>query len=1029
MIWLDCNEQYCGAKDNLMKILNKIQSYRDVLVIGGGITGIKTALDASEIGKSVVVIESNSNIGGLVTNLDRTFPTNNCDLCTIAPNVSEEHRNLKIRFMTMTEVIGLTGEVGNFTATLKTLPRYIDLELCNACGKCKELFPDIINLCPGLDNRAPTCMRYPKITPAAFSVDMDKCPPNNISKLVDCCPEGAILPKDSIQNTVINFGSIVLASGADLFVPDKMDHFGFGKLPNLLTNLEYEQLLSATGPTNGQLIRPSDGKQPENIAWIQCVGSRGKQGGSVPYCSTICCMAALKEAIITKERVHSEIKTTIFYMDMRTCGKEYENYLNKAKTANNIRLIRNKPHSLVKAPNNDISVSYSTYDGSSSIVEEKFDMVVLSTGFTANKKNLNISEILEIELNEHGFMQTNEFDSIKSSRPGIYACGNTEAPKDIPYSMIQASAVACLSETNNSPIKQDKKSLYTSESKDIAIYDNPRVGVFICECGENIGTSLDLYEIASTIKKLSKVIFVKVLKYSCNTDSIKYIGDSIALKDLNRIVIAGCSPKTHEFMFQDVIERAGLNKNMLEMANIREQNSWVHLNSQNKANEKALKLIKAAVNSIILAKPICNQTISVVQKALVVGGGISGMTAALQLANFGNKVFLVERMSVLGGVSNLISSTIEGGDVKKLIETLINDVYNNENIEVVTNASIVDHAGQAGMFTTGFQVGTTISYRQISHGVTVITTGLLPSRPNEYSLGLHDNILTQLELEDKIAFSSSWVEELKTIVIIQCVGSRCDDNPDCSRVCCPSALKNALKLLEMNQNLRIFILYRDIRVNGFYEKYYEKAREKGIFFVHYTREKSPKVEANHEELSVEFVDHILGKKVLVETDAVILSTGFVVNDENNEDLATVFRLPRTTNGLFLEGHTKFNPTDFSNYGFFMAGSVHAPKTIRESITQAYAVAARAQIILSKIDLTARSSVAIINKERCASCLVCVRFCPFSIPYINTEGFSEIDPSKCYGCGVCAAECPAKAIELTCFESNRTLAKVIGLSER
>jgi heterodisulfide reductase subunit A len=1010
-----------------MKTTDPIQISDRVLVIGGGVGGIRTALDLAEAQKNVILIDKANAIGGLMTLLDRTFPTNNCDLCTLSPTLSESSRNQYIQLMTLTKIIRLDGEPGNFTATLVTSPRHIDMERCTACGECRKQFPECVDFNPGLDHRAPTCMRYPQATPQAFSIDMRRC--SDPKALVACCPAGAIIADDPEQEVRLQVASVVLAQGAAIFDPAGLDSFSYGKDPDVLTSLEYERILSASGPTQGSLVCPSDGRVPAKIAWIQCVGSRGMQKGAVTYCSSVCCMFALKEAVVTKERFQDSIDTAVFYMDMRTFGKDYERYYNRSRDVSGVRFVRSRPHSVFRKPGQDrLSVTFSGEE-TSELKEELFDLVVLSTGFRVTDDLRQTAECLGIGLNVHGFAQTGGFDPVATSRNGVYVCGMFEGPKDIPETMIQASAAACRASAHvaASVSASDSDGEFIAE-RDVT-EEVPRVGVFICDCGENIGGVIDIPELAAFAAKLPGVAISEGVGHGCSREAMAHIEAAIAGNKLNRVVIGGCSPRTHETRFQDLLRRCGLNKYLVEIANLRDQDTWVHLDHPKDAGAKAKQLIWASVLSVKKARPLADNQLPINRDILVVGGGVAGMTASLRLAEQGFKVFLAERHSMLGGVANLVRRTLEGEDVQAFVQDLIQKTKAHANIQVIQNAFIVDHSGMPGLFKTGMQVGPQMFYRQITHGVTILATGALPNRPDTFLLGRHAAVMTQLDADALLADSPAKVSNWNNVVMIQCVGSRQPDNPNCSRICCQAAVKNALRILDLQPEARIFILYRDMRTYGFQEDYYLEARKRGVIFVRYESAMPPKVSEALSQVTVAFNDPILGRSVEVTADALLLSTGFVSDDESSEDLAAIFKIPRTQDGYFLEDHIKLRPVDFSKPGFFMAGTTHSPRLIRESIAQAEASAARAQTLLSRDSINLGAAIARVDSKKCAACLVCVRACPFGVPFINADGYSEIDPSKCHGCGVCASECPAKAIQLMQFEDDQILAKLSGLLVR
>ncbi|MDY6880500.1 MAG: FAD-dependent oxidoreductase [Thermodesulfobacteriota bacterium] len=997
-----------------------------VLVVGGGVGGIKTAMDLAEAGRDVILIDKAPSIGGLMTQLDRTFPTNNCDLCTLSPNLAESSRQLHIELLALTRLVSVEGEAGRFKVGLKSDPRFIDLDKCTACGDCLESFPECVRFMPGLDHRAPTCMRYPQATPEAFSIDIDSC--TDIEGLVKICQAEAVLPQDSEKIRDVEVGAIVVATGGELFDAEALANYGYGKFPDVVTGLEYERILSASGPTKGDLVRPSDGTQPKKIGWIQCSGSRNINQSDVPYCSSVCCMYALKEAIVTKERFHDDMETVIYYMDMRTFGKDYEQYYERARNDFGIRFVRSRPHTVDMNPETDeLSISFIT-DEKNIIETEQFDMIVLSTGFRVPEETIELAGKLGIDLDEYHFAKTDGFSPVSTSRPGIYVCGVIESPKDIPETIVQASAAACLASKDLSSSKENlSKDIEFPPEEDVRD-EAPRIGVFVCDCGENVGGVIDVPDLVEYAQSLPQVAVSENVGHGCSRESLEHIQEMITQNDLNRVVIGGCSPRTHESLFQDAIRKAGLNRYLLEMANIRDQDTWVHKNYPEMAISKSKDLIRMAVASVALAHPLTDHNLPMNKDVLVVGGGVAGMTAALSLADQGFRIFLAERSSELGGVAKEIHKNIEGGDVQAHIRGLIDRTTNHDLIQVLTNSIIVDHTGMSGMFKTGLQIGPRMFYRQITHGVTILATGAMPNRPNEYLLDKHEAVVTQLDLDGILESQKEKVKGWENIVMIQCVGSRTPENPNCSRICCQTAVKNALRILDLNPQARIYVLYRDMRTYGLQEDYYRMARERGVAFVRYQVEKKPLVKESGDHVTITFYEPVLEREITVSADCLALSTGLVADDEGTEDLSAIFKVPRTSDGYFLEDHIKLRPVDLSVPGFFVAGTAHAPKGIGESIAQAQAAAGRALTLLAKDTINLGASVARVDSNKCAACLICVRACPFDVPFINADGYSEIDPSKCHGCGVCVADCPAKAIQLMQYEDDQIMAKVDGLLE-
>jgi heterodisulfide reductase subunit A len=735
-------------KENRNWNIKMTKQSNTVLIIGGGVGGMKAAMELSEAGRDVVLIDKAAAIGGLMTQLDRTFPTNNCDLCTISPNLSADARENHIDVMPLTRLVELRGQAGDFTATLSCAPRYIDMEKCTACGDCYEAFPECVRFSPGLDHRAPTCMRYPQATPQAFSIDKAKCA--DPEALTKACPAGAINLADTLHTEERHVGAIVLAIGAELFDPGRLENFGHGIYPDVVTGLEYERIMSASGPTGGELLRPSNGKQPRRVAWIQCVGSRGMNREDVSYCSGVCCMVALKEAIVTKERFRDDIETTIFYMDMRTFGKDYELYYNRSKTAYGVSFVRCRPHSVTPDSGSDqLTITYAA-DGTSETVTEQFDMVVLSTGFRPTESARELARVLDIDLTEHNFVKHNGFNTVATSRPGVYVCGVFESPKDIPETMVQACAAACLASNDLAPaIVTGSKPVSLPVERDVSGLE-PRIGVFVCDCGQNIAGAIDVDKVAAYAASLPGVIISRNAGHGCSLDALATMKTAIKEKNLNRIVVGGCSPRTHENLFQNTLREAGINKYLMEMANIRDQDTWVHMNNPEMATAKARDLIRMAVAGVARAQALPDNTLPIKKDVLVLGGGVSGMNAALELADHGHRVFLAEQSGHLGGIARAVRKTLEGDDVQAYMTDLIEKVSRHERIEVISQAIVVDHSGMPGMYKTGFQIGPRMYYRQIEHGATILATGARHNVPRQFSLGEHPAVTTQIELDSLI---------------------------------------------------------------------------------------------------------------------------------------------------------------------------------------------------------------------------------------------------------------------------------------
>ena len=840
---------------------------------------------------------------------------------------------------------------------------------------------------------------------------------------VDACLANAIDHSQQVQDKEIEVGSVILTTGSEPYDPSHLENvYHYKTSPNVLTSLEFERILSASGPTMGHLQRPSDGKDPKKVAWLQCVGSRDTNQCGNSYCSSVCCMYAIKDSMIAKEHAAEDLDCVVFNMDIRTFGKDYEKYYNRAKDAG-IRFIKSRIHSIDEiADTGNLSIRY--MDDAGELQVEEFDMVVLSVGLQVPESTVELAERLGIELNDSRFAVSHPFAPVETTRPGVYACGVFQEPKDIPSSVTEASAAACTAGASLGAARNSlTRSVEIPQQIDVSDQD-ARVGVFVCNCGVNISSVVDVKGVTEYAKTLPNVVFAQENLFTCSQDSQDQMKEIIKEHKLNRVVVAACSPKTHEPIFQDTMESCGLNKYLFEMANIRNQDSWVHSETSETASGKAKDLVRMSVARAETLHPLQEKKIPVVQKGLVIGGGVAGMNAALGLADQGYEVVLIEKEAELGGLAKQLTATIEGANIGEYLGDLVSRVTSNEKIQVIPNALVVGFGGFKGNFTTEILVGPDMVQRKIEHGVVIVATGAHEHRPQEYLYGDDPRVMTQLELAERM--QKGELEEPKQVVMIQCIGSRNDENPNCSRVCCQTAIKNALHIKEEYPDAQVFVLYRDIRTYGLLEDYYTEARRQGIFFFRFDPEDPPVAETGKDGVEVTFTDHVLNRKLNVSTDLLVLSAG--MEAEDTEELSSIVKLARTPEGYFMEAHVKLRPVDMATEGIFVCGTAHSPKLISESIAQAYAAASRAVTFLSQSQLTLSAVTAQVEADKCASCLICVRSCPYDVPKINEDGVSEIDEALCHGCGICTAECPAKAIQLNWYEDDQIICKVDALLE-
>ena len=837
-----------------------------------------------------------------------------------------------------------------------------------------------------------------------------------------CLPEAVTFETHQMKDETLELeiGSVVLATGFDAFDPTVFSTYQYSKFPNVVSAMEFERILSASGPYQGHMVRPSDHKEPKKVAWLQCVGSRDINTCDKSYCSAVCCMYAIKEAVIAKEHAGGDLDPTIFFMDMRTYGKDFEKYYNRAQDIG-VRFVRSRIHTIYPEANGDLTLKYVSEDGATQ--SETFDMVVLSVGLAPPAGFKELAERLEVELNEEGFVKSSSFSPVATSRPGIYACGAIGEPKDIPLSVMEASAAASGAATGLSSARFTRtKTIEYPPEREVAD-EAPRIGVFVCHCGINIGGVVDVPSVAEYAKGLPFVEFADDNLFTCSQDTQGKIKDAIVEHSLNRVVVASCSPRTHEPMFRETLQQAGLNKYLFEMANIRDHNSWVHQAEPEKATRKAYDLVRGAVAKAALLEPMHQTPMSLTKEAVVVGGGVAGMNAALALSEQGYPVHLVEKTDALGGNARLLNTTWMGEDIQTYVDSLEAQVKSDPLIKVYMNTEVAGGSGFLGNFVT--ELKTPDGPVSVEHGAVVVATGGHPHEPQEYLYGDHAKVLTTLEMDGALAAKSDIVKNAQTAVFIQCVGSREPDRPWCSKLCCTHSVESALKIKELNPEAKVYILYRDIRTYGFREKLYKEARSKGIIFIRYDLDHKPQVEAaGDDKVSVTVNDHVLGLPVTIEADVLTLATAILPNEA--PEVMEAFKVQANADGFFLEAHMKLRPVDFATEGMFLAGMAHYPKPIEESIAQARAAAARALTILAKDTISVGGIVAVVSPEKCAVCLTCVRTCPFNVPKIGPEGHAVIEAAICQGCGACVSECPGKAITLQHFTDEQILAKAEAL---
>lgn len=1037
--------------------INGKETADSVLVIGGGVGGMRAAIDLAEAGIHAYLLESTPSLGGRVAQLGFMFPTHDCVLCrgtsdhgfgctrpSITPALLDHNRHPNVTVLTSSDLVSCEGEAGDFRARIRQRPQYVNPALCINCGRCAEVCPEsrLSDFQLRLSTRKAIDKSAPRSIPDAFYLleTVERCA--ECGACVEVCPTHAIDLNAQPHELEIHVGAVILAMGFQPFDPAEMPELGYGRIPNVITSMQYERLASRSGPTEGIVRRISDGKIPRRIAWLQCVGSRDQRN---PYCSSICCMYATKEAMLAKQRI-PEVECAIFTMDERAFNKEYNQYYEQARDLFGIHYYRCRISGVKEDPETgEVILRYPTgraheesAPGQGPIREERFDLLVLAVGIRPPAKAVETARILGIQLNQFGFCETDKFSPLATSRPGVFVCGAFASPKEIAETILDASGAAAeamrLLREHIGERRFSRAQPFVSQdgfTEQHSAAEPPAIAVALCDCAGEISEVIDLDRVADATARLADVVAIQRLPLACFQPGSTQLRSWLESSGANRLVVGACSHRTHEPFFQRLVAEAGLNPYLLELVNLREHCAWVHADDPAGATHTALEMMRMGVARARRSQPIHKLERQPAPAALVVGGGVSGMTAALAIADAGFEVHLVERQGELGGNLHHIYYVAEGENPQRLLRDLVNRVVSHERIHHYLNTEIRSHTGSVGDFrarlVTCRPEGATLE-TEIRHSVVILATGAKEARGEAYHLGQDPRILRQTELEEVLTHHPERVTKMKCVVMIQCVKPE-DGVEYCSRICCTNTLKNALRIKMLNPDCQVVILYKNIITYGFREQYYLEARRRGMVFVRYTDAQPPEVRLQmagaRQKLTVSVPEHIFGRTLEFEPDLLALSMP-IIPSRGTRELAQMLGVPLSREGFFLETHLKMRPMEFHDEGIYLTGMAHYPKFIEESITHALACAGRAITILSRPQLHLGGVVAEIDASRCTGCLTCVRTCPFGIPEMRYDqsgvgglgGAAWIDPARCQGCGTCTAECPAKAIQLRHYRDEQ-----------
>ncbi len=1011
-----------------------------VLVVGAGISGIKASLELAEIGYQVLLIDSSPHIGGILAKLDHQFPTDHCGICKMLPMVGREyasqfcmrkslyHENIEI--LPFTDLKSVTGDVGNFSVELLKQARYVDTDKCTGSGEIR----DCIEVCPvevndefnhNLTKRKAIYQVVPHNVPQMLLIDRNACGDCQDHPCVNACHTNAINLDAQDEIEVREVDTIILATGTKLYdLADFEDAKSYAVSPDVVSSLAFERILSPSGTYDGMIKRPSDGKPANRIAWIQCMGSRNRRQGR-EYCSSICCMFALKEAVLAKEKGGSETETTIFYMDLRTFGKDYYRYSEHAVEDRGVRLIRCRVQEVLPLPDGTLSIRYFDPETNSFSVES-FDMVVMSTGQVPHEEHKKLSKILDLELNGNNLLPTDDFNRVKLLKPGVFICGSVMGLTDISEAVSSGIAAAgeatkLLTTLDVTPVAEEVGTKQKASNRDSA-----RISIVIStgyECNANVDIDTDL--LAKTLQELSHVESVHLIDSIVTNEGLAEFKEILTNCKGNRLLVGASKPHMYQTKLKRMAEKAGFNPSLIEVFDFVGMAHRVTVSDSPSPVTSIVRDIRPYIESLKLKPALNVDVLAIRQTALVIGGGIAGMHASLSLAERGTSVHLVERSEKLGGYAGTeVEQTIDGLKPITLAKGFSKAIADNDNITVHLNSEVIHSAGIFGNYCTQIKENESEDTVSIKHGVAIFTTGNKVGKTTEYHYGQSDKIVTSSELKKGLTSGSIDVSDAENIVMIQCVGSREKDKRDyCSRICCLGSIENALMIKEKNPEARVFVLYRDIMAYGFNEKYYTEARCKGVIFVNYSLDNKPKVEIEDGKPVVTFKETVLDAEIKLPVDLLVLATG-IDADESNQKLAEAFNVELNDDGFFLEADSKWRPIEFNKLGIYLAGVAHSPMSLKESIIQAEAAAQKSYGYLSGREVHIAREISIVHDSLCARCKKCIDVCSYHARSFDIkENCIVVDSAACQACGMCAVACQNNAAEVLGWSDKQIMATI------